>query len=364
MGKAMLIICSGLLISLAYRGFGTSSQERQLIQRGAGYAKHIHAKNAAHTAIQIAMNKINDDSTFIDEHYSEGTAWEDSINGADVDLYVERFYTSPTFFDPDSIRLISMASFMGIEDVKVASVYLKNPYQQYVEPFKSPLTIATDNYNLNVSGSASLSGIDQSGQCDEDQADSTAAVTITDPADQDSVESSLSGVDTEGTETVSSDTSLSYDPTDELIERLEQSPDAQTLSGDVKGELGTADNPGVFFVDGSVKITGNTVGYGILVIQAGGNMQASSDSLSVAGTFDFHGLVIFEDALSFDGKGTPTIYGSVLVGETDDYTGEPIDIDINGNMNLQYDCLGEDYAKMAASTAIKQNKFTRVVTYE
>ena len=375
----MLIICSGVLISLAYMSFGTATQEKSLTLKGAGYAKLVHAKNAAHTAIQIAMNEINEDSTFIDTHHGEGSAWKTEIGGASVDLYVERFYTSPQFWDPDSIRLVSIADYLGLEDVRVMSVYLKNPYQEYVEPFKSPLTIATDNYTLNVSGSANLSGVDYSNQCDAAQADSTPAITIMDPNAVSTVETELtdSGVNTEGTESVNADTSLTYDPTDELIERLLQTEGLVDLGNYLDNgnkyngpALGSADSPGVFVVDDPIKFAGGMEpGYGILIVRNSGVMSMDSTSVSgtdfsVAGNFEFNGLVVFENAFNLKGNGTPTINGSVLIGDTDDYEGPPIDINITGNTRLQYDCLGEDYAKKAASLAIKQNKFTRVVTFE
>ncbi|MEX2585583.1 MAG: hypothetical protein WD315_04255, partial [Balneolaceae bacterium] len=86
--------------------------------------------------------------------------------------------------------------------------------------------------------------------------------------------------------------------------------------------------------------------------------------LEVAGNFEWNGLVIFENAFSFKGRGTPAINGSMLIGNTDDYDGDPINIDIGGNIEINYDCRTEDYARMAAAMAVEQNKYTRVVTTE
>jgi hypothetical protein len=120
-----------------------------------------------------------------------------------------------------------------------------------------------------------------------------------------------------------------------------------------------------FFIEGKVRLTGQqSKGYGIMVIRSDASMEMEDPELSVAGNFEFNGLVIFENAYSFDGRGTPTINGSVLIGETDDHTGDKIDIDLGGNININYDCMGEKYAKMAADGAVQQNKYTLLVSTE
>jgi len=114
-----------------------------------------------------------------------------------------------------------------------------------------------------------------------------------------------------------------------------------------------------------VRLTGQqSEGYGIMVIRADASMEMEDPSLSVAGNFEFNGLVIFENAYAFDGRGTPTINGSVLIGETDGHTGDKIDIDLGGDININYDCMGEKYAKMAADNAVQQNKYTLLVSTE
>ena len=173
--------------------------------------------------------------------------------------------------------------------------------------------------------------------------------------------------DLKGDPPVKKDTTLSYQPTDDLIERLENMSYSKTISGNYKGEMGSKEYPGVFFVEDQAKLTGGiSEGYGILVVRSDGNMtyeDSDGAELDIAGNFKFNGLVIFENAYNFDGKGTPTINGSVLVGNTEGFSNQ-IDIDISGNLTLQYDCTAKNYAKKAAALAVKQKKYKHVITFE
>jgi hypothetical protein len=232
------------------------------------------------------------------------------------------------------------------------------------------LTIATNQVSpFNTSGSAAIKGAAPTGSGCSDK----PAVTIAPPKgsglDSTSYVSELNNIETSGTQKVSVDQGLTYQPTDQLIDRLKDSPDTKYLpAGSYKGSLGTKENPGVFFLENDTKLTGGiNEGYGIMVVKSDGFMSyadtTNGGTLDIAGNFTFNGLVIFENAYNLDGKGTPTINGSVLIGNTTNYTNN-IAVDINGNLTLQYDCTAEEYAKKSAATAIKQNKYSRVVTLE
>ncbi len=173
--------------------------------------------------------------------------------------------------------------------------------------------------------------------------------------------------DLQGNPAIETDTSMSYAPVDELIARLRDMSGTNFISGNYDGSLGTQSEPGVFFVEDYAKFTGGIDdGYGILVVRSDANMEyEDSDGtiLDMAGNVTFNGLVIFENAYNFDGKGTHKINGSVLVGNTDDYN-NTIDVDISGNLGIQYDCRGEEFAKLAAARTVKTNKFKRLTTFE
>jgi hypothetical protein len=235
------------------------------------------------------------------------------------------------------------------------------------------VSIPTYQFSPNFSGSASISGNDASGTCPDKPA--IAVQNDISSAQKNEIENEMANL--KEVEGGLATTDLSYEPTDELIARLKATDAAKVIapegtSTNYKGSLGTMENTGVFFVEGSVKLTGGiSEGYGILVIRSYGGMayeDSTGSTVDIAGNFKFNGLVVFENAFNFNGKGTPTINGSVLIGHTQEFLAnnptEIMDIDLSGNLHLQYDCKAQDYAKMAAANSVKQNKYTRVVTYE
>lgn len=367
MGRAMLIICAGVLVSLGIVAMSTSNQGKLLTEKAVKYANETKAINASHTAIQIAMQKINKDTTWAEDHDST-SAWTTTVDGADVSLYVDYMHKSGDYWKPDSLRLVSTSNitFKNSQEFKarVVSVYLKAPFSNLVPPFESALTIATDQvYPFSASGSASISGKAPDGSDCEDKPVMSIAEQSGGSMDSTSYASELNNIETEGSPKVKVNNDLSYEPTDELIDRLEDSPDRVNVGSNYKDNLGSADDPGVFFIEDGGDLTGaQDEGYGVMVVQSGADLKYDGE-LKVAGNFEFNGLIIFENAYDFQGKGTPTINGSVLIGNTSDYEGD-IDVDISGNISMQYDCEAEEYAKMASADAVKQNKYTRVVTLE
>ena len=338
------------------------------------------AKNTAHSAIQLAMQEINQDDLFLTTYHKDNP-WTGSIEGREFDLYIDTLndVAGNGFWQSDSIRIVSNATQYiqkgGETDsitVEVVSLYLKESFSSLVPGFEGAMTFAADPdmYSFSAGGSASISGNSPTA-CGPGQEESKAGVTVT--SGSDGKLGDLQNIDVDADPKYDVDPNLNYQPTDELIARLLNSPGATRLSGDWGDPLGTADQPGVFFVDDHMRLNGKQKeGFGILVVKAGAYMEycdsnctdPDAASLSMNGNFDWNGLIIFEDAYNFTGRGTPRINGNVLVGHTEGYDGQPIEIDISGNIHFQYDCQGENYAKMAAADAVKQNKYSRVVTTE
>lgn len=374
MGRAMLIICAGVLVSMGFVSMGTTSQGKRIIENNAGYAEFVQAKNRAHTAIQMAFQEINQDPGWADDH-GINNKWTPTIEGQQVELYIDVFHKDTNF---DSLRIYSSTVY-GDETADIVSVYTRSRID-LVPTFKGAISLATNNFTFSMGGSSSVNGNDPTGgQCSD-----MPGVAVMDEDAQEYVENNATsgggggkgngkngnggggGKGIGGNPAVGVDSDLSYKPVDELIARLKDLPDVQKVEGNYKGSMGTKENPGVFFVEDYAKLTGGIdEGYGILVVRKGGEMAYEEDGaeLDIAGNFKFNGLVIFENAYNFNGRGTPTINGNVLVGNTDNYA-STIDIDVSGNLHVQYDCRGEEYANIAAANAFKQNRYQRVVTFE
>lgn len=379
MGRAMLIICSAVLISMGFISMSTSQQGKLLTQNNVDYAEFTMAKNTAHSAIQLAMQEINQDDLFLTTYHKDNP-WTGSIEGREFDLYIDTLndVAGNGFWQSDSIRIVSNATQYiqkgGETDsitVEVVSLYLKESFSSLVPGFEGAMTFAADpdKYTFSGGGSASISGKSPTA-CAPGQQASMPGISVQPGGEDNLADLDKIAVDADPPYSVNPD--LSYQPTDELIARLLNSPGATRLSGDWADPLGTAEQPGVFFVDNYMKLNGKQKeGFGILVVKKDAYMEYADStsldpaaSLDINGNFEWNGLIIFEDAYNFKGRGTPKINGSVLVGHTKGYNGPPINIDISGNIHFQYDCQGEAYAQMAAADAVKQNRFTRVVTTE
>ncbi|MFU8812652.1 MAG: hypothetical protein ACNA78_06760 [Balneolaceae bacterium] len=365
MGRAMIIICAGILVSLGIVSMSTSNQGKAITQKTVNYAEYVMAKNAAHTALQITMQEINQDEDWPDNH-SIDNPWVTTVQGIEVAVYTDH-RPDDDFWEPDSLWLFSNASYRN-DFVQVNSLYLKQPFSSLVPDFVSALTVTAnpDNVAFNIGGNAKLFGKAPSGtECE----DMPAISTIPNSEQVFQPIQNHNSNNVSGDPLIHEDPTLSYEPTDELIARLANTDGVQFISGSYKGSMGTADNPGVFFVEDNARLTGGIdEGYGILVVRSFGALEYEGEdgtTLDIAGNFRFNGLVIFENAYNFTGRGTPTINGSVLVGQTEDFPEhQVIDIDLSGDIEIQFDCQAEQFAKMAAANAVKQNKYTRIVTRE
>lgn len=367
MGRAMLIICSGVLVAMGFVNMSTSKQGMMLTEKTVNYAEFTMAKNTAQSAIQIAMQEINKDEDWATTH-TEDNPWTGSIGGRDFELYIDTLndYSGNNYWEADSIRIVSRAvqrieRGSGTKEIKaeVVTLFLKEKFSSLVPAFGGALQFPTGYQSITVDGAAHAVNGDAP-HCPSN----VPAITTSDTSAYNDLQNNP---DLNLTGEVSYDSTLNYEPTDELIERLKNSGNAVTVTSDYSGSLGTATDPGVFFIEGNVKLTGQqSEGYGIMVIQSSAYMEYQDpdnpdNTLEIRGNFEFNGLVIFENADLFDGRGTPTINGSVLVGETEDnYDG--IDINLGGNIEINYDCDGENYAQMSAANAFAQNKYTKVVT--
>ena len=90
---------------------------------------------------------------------------------------------------------------------------------------------------------------------------------------------------------------------------------------------GTAGSPRITYINGSAQISGTIEGYGVLVVDG---------PLDIAGNFTFHGLVIARGDIQVQVTGNAGIYGSLLIGESDELDGG-YELDVRGNATVRFD---------------------------
>ncbi len=369
MGRAMLIISIGAILALGIMQVGVQNQHKGIAKNSAKNANEVQIRNKAFTAAQLAMERINE--TEGSWHPTETNPWLEIVDGDSIRLHYRIDSTSTpssgslAYLDEDTLHIYASSWYWDQDsktkkDIEISTSYLKSALH-FVPEFKSGMSFATDDFNITSGGSSLISGNDPNGACE----DRPAITTIS----SDKANEVKSNVDSANMESdsveVSYDPELSYKPVDDLIARLSET--AQYISGNYKGSMGSEDDPGVFFVEEDAKLSGGiSEGYGIMVVRSGGQLAYDSAGVEVAiaGNFTFNGLVIFEDAYNLSGHGTPTINGSVLVGKKDESTSSQLDVDISGNLTIQYDCTAEKYAQVASAKELKQNRYKRLSTFE
>jgi len=335
MGRAMLIIVTGLLIALGYTFVGMTNQRSMLAQQSSNSASKALTKNMAYTGVQFALKKF-DNST---DHSWRGPDQVDLANG-NVAISVEEV-------KPDQvIEVTSIAKTNSNTKNKLVANYDISKKEKLVPKFKSGLSIATQNFIFDLGGSAKIDGNHNTSDCNQ----APGVSVINSQAKNEVGENSR--IDGNPDDEAKVDSDLKFEDYKDLISMLADKPETEHISGNYKGDMGTKDDPGTFFIEEDTKLSGGiSEGYGIMVIRKDADLDYEGD-LDIRGNFTFNGLVIFENAYELDAKGTPKINGSVVVGSTNE---EDITIDISGNVALNYDCNAQKYAKTAADKSINRD---------
>ncbi len=376
----MLIIAAGAIIAVGILQVGVQSQRTGIAQNSAVDAYEVQIRNKAFTAAQVSMERINESGGTW--HPTSSSPWIQEIDGDSISLYYDLKPSSGggsyAILESDTVEIHARSWYRDpisnqVKDLNIITSYVKEALH-FVPDFQSAISIAAgyDHFNFSAQGSSMITGDDNSGTCG-----SKPAVTVQDQESYDAISGDSGTYDQlegEGGK-IEVDSTLSYQPVDQLVARLAQMDGVNKIpSGTYNENLGSADNPGVFFVEGDTKFASNTEGFGIMVVRNYGTVEGDTTglldpvtgSLDLKGGFTFNGLVIFENAYNMDGKGTVNINGSVLVGKTDedDPTIPDIDIELNGNITVSYDCQAEQTAKAAAANMLNQNRYKRLSTYE
>lgn len=156
----MIILAIGAFTTLGLVNTGLFDQRKRIQSYNSDYAKTIQAKNSAHTAIQLAMEQINDDPSWAP---TSGNPWTQEVDGAYIELYYDVLAVGSTVNDPDSIRIYSTSWYggtgiLGSSDYKsaseshsIVSTYLKSGLH-FVPEAVGGLGLASGNFTFNMGG--------------------------------------------------------------------------------------------------------------------------------------------------------------------------------------------------------------------
>lgn len=357
MGRAMLIICSGLIIALGFTILGSNNQAERITRSNAGYANRVQAQNAAQIAVQAGIENINEDPDWVDAHSSQGAAWTDNISGAETTLWIEKVseITNDSGLKEETFRIHSSATYQG-QQASVTTLYEKSELH-FVPEFKSVISFNTSDFTFLMADSATINGSDPFGSCED-----MPGIVASSDSDSATIASNAGSGQIQGNPAIKVDDQTSYTSFGELVSYLDDMAEVKHLSGNYNGTLGDSTSPGVYFVESPVDIQSEiSDGYGILVIRDDGKLYYQGNS-DIDENLTFNGLVIFEDAWDFNASNTPSISGSVVLGNTG--SAPSVDIVLDGTISINYDCDAERYARQASALIFDQDGFRRIVTFE
>ncbi|MCC5915439.1 MAG: hypothetical protein JJU46_13780 [Balneolaceae bacterium] len=355
MGRAMLIIVSGLLLSVGLTQTSLFGGLGQMVTHSANITEAVQAKNVAYMGTELAIREMIDDPDWRD-----GSSATFNVGGGTAAVNIEETTDG-------MLRLNSNGTFNG--ESQLISILLQENQSSLVPTFFSALGFIMsdpDKFSFKAQGNPLIDGTELSGTCED-----KPGVTVNHSEDLSEVEDNVFGSATiDGTDPpIDLFDGLTMDELTQLIEAL--SPHGTVLDPNRnQHDLGDKDNPGIFIVDSNVRFAGQqNRGAGIMIVRNSGMIEVeegtttSDGGIEVRGGFEFDGLVIFENAMKIDGRGNAEFRGSVIVGNTHKNIPK-FDADLGGAANIRYDCSAQQYADQAASMLSNNRLFQQLSVYE
>ncbi len=341
MGRPLIYICAVTIIVLGILQLNLNGRHIQLIERTSSYGIESQMRSSAHSGSEYILNMLRDDPTWRNNY----EPYPVQVEYATAFVTMEDSTINSNLFE-NQLRLISKVPFQ-LDSVTV--IYTVDVVMGDIPEIPGALNLTDSEFNTDFYSNAfKIDGNDESGL----DPIGIPGITVIDQESKDKIfeqnnEDFLNNITgSTGTPSIEVDENLDFTDMEQLILALEAN--ATYLAGNYTRDLNTPENPGVFFVEDYAKIAGNVDGYGILVVRESGDLDLAT--LDLKGTFDFYGLVIFEDAWAFDGNGTATVHGAVMVGSPDKEN--EVNIKLGGTLEILYNSWALEFAKIAAQKGI------------
>lgn len=355
MGRAMLIIVAGVLMSVGITQTSLFGGLGLMVGHSANYAEAVQAKNIAYMGTELAIREMIDNPHDWDNNST--FTFSENIGGGNVSVTVEE---TPN----GMLRMISNGFFdSGSQQI---TLLLQQNQSSSVPTFFSALGFImsdSDKFTFSAGGNTTIDGHDISGECED-----KPGVSVNHSEDKSTVENGIWGSGKVlGDPPIDLFNGLTMDELSDLINKLE--PYGTVLnSNQNQHNLGSKEEPGIFVVNSNVKFAGNqNKGAGIMIVRNSGVIEVEEGgddgSIELRGGFEFDGLVIFENAVKIDGRGNAVIRGSVIVGNTHENVPK-FNADMGGSADIMYDCSAQQYADMAASGLGSNMTFQTQSVYE
>lgn len=296
MGRMAIIIVIGLSLTVGIVGYSLNNSKTGTIENVAGFDKYTMTRNIAHTAVNMALRALDrNDSIFIISKELEA-----EIMGGKASVKM----SYPFYPSIDTVDLTAWSEYMDTTRMMRLRLHRRPvPFPVVNEA----VGLRVKNVNFSMAGSANIDGHDHSmmGALLPPSAMDKPGVGFVTPSDTAQAGPYASRID--GSTDAVADTGIA-DPSLYADEYM-AAADMKFITGVYGSDMtwGSALTPWIVFCDGDVKFDGTIEGWGILLVRG---------SLTLTGTFKFHGLVIAYDNAVIDvqfSTGTPDVIGGLIM---------------------------------------------------
>ncbi len=372
MGRALLIISAGLLITFSLVQGAMKGRQLSFSERSAEYIMKSQARNVANTGIELTLKKILDEEESGNDHWTNNGNWyEIPVENANFESGTARVKITRlnALSNPDTLKLTAAGNFtLNGELVSDTVATIVAEYHNVIPDDKAAVLYdgpsATPNYNgtsfdhdgrdYDLEGNVIPGSETKPGVLAKTQAISDALNTNLTSNQLDKI-------------TGDPDIAVDEQPNDnfnDLVSLYANNGDS-TISGCPceynNATFGSIDQPQITVVEGDLTLKGGSVGAGILVVKDGGKLITRGD-------FTYHGIILVQGAAadmetSLEFSGNTYVYGGMMLGSAD--SNADLNMRIDGNIHLRYSSEARMLAQETARTRIPSRKtFIRVGVYE
>lgn len=343
MGRAMLLLVSGLIIVFGVIQMSLNAKQQAMAEFNVEYANSLVARNTSNAGMEQAIHRIMEDPDW----RTGANAWDLRLGDWTVSITTDDASTDASLA-ANQVRITATCVVGGVTERSIAMLQAGEGLP--IPEVEGAMGIFTENLSLSVSGSAfMITGDDTDPDGSAGSGVSLPGMSVSSLAAYNEILSSLNATQQSKVQGAGGTPSVQLDPTmdatalqaffDAIIANPDEYyPGNHTASGE--GSLGTPDDPKIIVVDGILDVR-NATGAGILVITESGRLDAR-------GNFDnYQGLILIQGSADMT-RGNINIYGAMMFGG--DNPSLEIDIDFRGNVNIHYSSQSLEVAQTLANT--------------
>ncbi len=344
MGRAMLLLCSGLIIVFGVVQMSLNAKQQSMATFNVDYANSLNARNTSNAGMERAINRIMNNPNW----RTDAGPWTVQFGDWPVVITSVDNSTDPSL-GANEVRITATCEINGVTEQSIA--VLQRGVGLPLPTVEGAMGIFTDNLDLTVSGSSFLiTGNDTNPNGTAGDEPPLPGMSVSSLAAYLEIMSSLNATQKNrvqgsgGTPSVQLDPSMDADALQAFFDAIisnptEYYPGNYTASG--AGSLGSPENPKIIVVDGTLSVT-NATGAGILVITETGILDAR-------GNFDnYQGLILIQGSADMT-RGNINIHGAMMFGGNNPSL--KIDIDFRGNVNIHYSSTALEFAQILANNS-------------